>query len=593
MSNSPLGVLFLALIICAHAFPAPCHGQEIPKDCADDIQQVVNGPAGHLNARLQTFLDAPQRLDCIWALLVASGNVNTMVANARIRTALQNAYEAQKRSNTMQEGSSAGSGGSTNAISKPNTPLSLATDFGGITSSTNSQTVTFQAPLDGIPRTLVAHGDLAYCTAPLAAVKSRCVHRKVLDALDRVGVGVSVNTSATSKNVTGTATGAPQGTTQQAALSSVGSKLPSLASVFTKVTVFKGALNLPDPKKIDATPEQKDFVKVWNDLLKIPAYSEWQNCMLRRLNKPSISLAELQDAFAKYYVQIVGVMLAGTTVDCSDAPASRIPAVYTQSPTKEKQQLLDDLEDYLAAAGLVEAQFYEAATAAADAPMLSVEYDYNTPQNQPSNSTIKLVGSFSFLKSKAQAAAKSKADAAKKSKAAGTGKTKTGDSSDSSVPTAPLTLTYNSGISLYNYTPASTIPGSGLLRDVQVGTQLDYNISSSNWPGVLKKIGDNTASATYYFQYQTSPSILNVTPGSPLNGITITGLPSTATQVFAKKGDIHVAQLKWGLGKGKNVKFPIAVTYSNRTELITHPTWGIQFGVSYDLSSFMGTGSSK
>jgi hypothetical protein len=103
-------------------------------------------------------------------------------------------------------------------------------------------------------------------------------------------------------------------------------------------------------------------------------------------------------------------------------------------------------------------------------------------------------------------------------------------------------------------------------------------------------MGDSTASGTYYFQYQSSPAILNVTPGSPLNGITIIGLPSNATQIFTQKGSIHVFQLKYGLGTGTNVKFPIAVTYSNRTELIAHPTWGLQFGVTYDFTSLLGGG---
>lgn len=78
-----------------------------------------------------------------------------------------------------------------------------------------------------------------------------------------------------------------------------------------------------------------------------------------------------------------------------------------------------------------------------------------------------------------------------------------------------------------------------------------------------------------------------MTPGSPVNGITFTGLPSTATQIFTQKGNINVAQVRYGFGTGTNLKFPIAVTWSNRTELIAHPTWGLQFGVSYDFSSLL------
>jgi hypothetical protein len=34
-----------------------------------------------------------------------------------------------------------------------------------------------------------------------------------------------------------------------------------------------------------------------------------------------------------------------------------------------------------------------------------------------------------------------------------------------------------------------------------------------------------------------------------------------------------------------SVRFPIAVSWSNRTELITKPAWRAQIGVSYDLDS--------
>jgi hypothetical protein len=63
--------------------------------------------------------------------------------------------------------------------------------------------------------------------------------------------------------------------------------------------------------------------------------------------------------------------------------------------------------------------------------------------------------------------------------------------------------------------------------------------------------------------------------------------------VFTRKGNISFVQLKYGFGTGTNVKFPIAVSWSNRSELIAHPTWGAQFGVSYDFSSLLGSGASS
>ena len=58
-----------------------------------------------------------------------------------------------------------------------------------------------------------------------------------------------------------------------------------------------------------------------------------------------------------------------------------------------------------------------------------------------------------------------------------------------------------------------------------------------------------------------------------------------------KRGVIHLGQFRLGFGTGSNSNFtfPIAFTYSNRTELIVHPTWGVQFGITYNLNSLFSS----
>lgn len=182
-------------------------------------------------------------------------------------------------------------------------------------------------------------------------------------------------------------------------------------------------------------------------------------------------------------------------------------------------------------------------------PVLTFEYDWSRPQNQPTNSTLKVILSKNVL--------------------------------DKLKQNTVWTITANGAVSLYDAQPASTIPGASHLRDAQAGAEVDRILPK------LPKIGQTTLSLAYYFQRQESPSILNVTPGSPITGITFTGLPANASQVFAQKGDIHLAQLKWALGTGKNVRFPFAFSYSNRTDLIQKPDWRGQFGISYDFSSLL------
>ena len=178
-------------------------------------------------------------------------------------------------------------------------------------------------------------------------------------------------------------------------------------------------------------------------------------------------------------------------------------------------------------------------------PLLTLEYDYNRPASQPTNSTVRLVGQ---------------------------------------TVLGGWTLTGNGAVSVYDSTPSSAIPGASLLRDVQIAAEACYDFSK------LKKstlLGHSTASTAYYFQ---NPAILNVTPGQPVTGVTITGLPATATQVYAQKGIISILQGKFTYSPGSSsISLPVSFTWSNRTELVTNPTWRGQVGISYDFDSLFGS----
>jgi hypothetical protein len=174
----------------------------------------------------------------------------------------------------------------------------------------------------------------------------------------------------------------------------------------------------------------------------------------------------------------------------------------------------------------------------ADQPVLSIEYNNNRPVGQATTSTFRLIFDKGVNK---------------------------------------WSFTFNGAVTFYDTRPQA--PTTSRYRDAQVGAQVQRDIGKFlSTPAAL--------SASYYFQYQNGPAILNVTPGTPLPGITFTGLPSNATQVFAQTGNLHLGQLRLVLSPGQsNVRFPVAVSYSNRTELIAKPTWRAQVGVSYDFDS--------
>jgi hypothetical protein len=516
---------------------------------------------------------------------------------------------AQKSSNTTQTGAPGGSNGSTSAVSKPNTPMSLATEYGGITSSTSNQTMTLQTTLDGIPYGLVTH-TTPYCWSPVVTIPG-CLSASKLQWLNRVGVGVTANTSTPSQNVKGTA--APSQTTaQQASLSTAGSTATSLSSVFAKYTIYRGKVTVDLSKVPDYKlgPEGQAISQLLETLPEpaLTNYNNWKKNCLAKFTAANLDTPQKRnDYFARYYAPIVGILFKNPPDQAScgeNASVATVPAIQVDKLQPYQKQLLTAYYNYLASLSLFQAGLDKTILAAAK-PVIAVEYDFNTPVNQPTTSTAKLVVSKPWLPKKCASSSKKPADKSSASpdssrEAATPAQTTDTDPKDKKNPCVgsaasgcmnQLTATLNAGGNFYNSTPLG-VPGASAFRDAQVGTEFDYAICTANPNPILAWLGNATFGLTYYYQDQKSPSILKVTPGMPLPGISITGLASTTSTVFATKGPINFVQLKYGLGTGKNVKFPIAVSWSNRTDLITHSLWSAQFGVSYDFSSLFNSSSS-
>jgi hypothetical protein len=263
----------------------------------------------------------------------------------------------------------------------------------------------------------------------------------------------------------------------------------------------------------------------------------------------------------------------------------------------------------------------------AQTPLLGAEYDLNTPASQPSYSSLKANFSWNPIKSTAARQSSNAANLASKGETvaahaaaeqatvalplastatrnaltlqtpaapkmppvttAASGQDKAAkDAAKDSTP--PVTINASLSFDLYNGKPPSGVPGTERLRDFQTGAEIDFQVPTSKIRGIGGLIGDSTLAGSYYYQDQTSPGIVTGPPSS----ITIVGLPSTAKTVYTSKGPINLGQVRWGLGTGSNLSFPICFTYSNRSELISHPIKGFQFGLSYNLSALFTRGSS-
>ena len=131
--------LGLTLFLCSHIVQG-----QIPTSCE---QFLENAPTA--------LADLSNSSTCFWELALRD--------KTSFDAALKAQAAVQKNSTTTQMGAPSNSNGSTSAISKPNTVFSLASEYGGITSSTSNQTVTLQATLDGIPQAIAQHGGKPYC----------------------------------------------------------------------------------------------------------------------------------------------------------------------------------------------------------------------------------------------------------------------------------------------------------------------------------------------------------------------------------------------------------------------------------------------
>lgn len=492
---------------------------------------------------LKKMLNVNLRPPCVVELLILPE------ASQATRMILFNLFKSATQ-NLQQNGSTAGgTNGSTNLVSKNLTSqiLAFASEYGAITESTSGQTTTVSGTVDGIPLALEAHtqGLFAECGANIVP-GSKCLPSKWFDSLGRISYSLSLD-STPGSTLTGTAVGPPQGNAQQVSVNTAGSPI-GMSQITGKVVLVQPSATFDSFTKAlkQLSSQQKDS---------------------SALTGPGTTLQKAQDALSAYqdgaqdYLAWVDqatdkLKQAGPGEIISEwrKLSSELAAVLERGSLAKKgpteQQLIQTALSFASAyAGYASAErlFYN--TQQLPKPVLSAAYNLNRPANQPSNSVFQLIWGQSL----------------------GT----------------KWTLTANGAVSLYNSAPSSSVRGARSLRDVQAGFEADRDL------GPLWILGPATASGAYYFQYQSSPAILNVNPSQPISGISITGLPSTATQIFAQKGSIHVAQLKLALGSSKSSwKFPVSVTWSNRTELITKPTWRAQIGITYDFDSLL-SGTSK
>ena len=595
-----LPVLLLAAGTTAHA--------EEPLSCQEVFHRVwqdkQNNTLQDFQIEIEHSLQPATTSSCAAEYLHAIEPNLQEAALKLFRPARQNLFRAlENYSPQQQQSSTTSSTSSVNPVSKATGPSAIAEEFSGVNVNSSTSALTFQFA----PGTLLSNLEEASVVVPCSTslrISRSCVGGPLAAFAERLTFSVTANTSTAGQAIKGTATSTTQAPSVPVTLSTAGTTEPSFGGFGVKAVAIYAPANTStgdtagQAQKTLDTALSEQSAQLANQLLSCSAY--------QTVTKRTVAALSAQSSEGMF-LQIL-----------SSQYASLGDALFACIQTD--QQLVKHLQDYLAAV-LADAAS-ENDINAARKPLLGFEYDLNTPQNQPSYSSVKANFSITFGKTRSktdtstkekQTLSTSSCDTADSTSvlqpacavaslviATGQGTSRAAANvSDASTSlsnskkqnaaikgaaagnTKPWAINASIAADVYNAEPSSNIPSASHLRDIQAGIEIDRILRSSKLPAIGSLIGDSTLAGVYYYQDQTSPSILK----GPPQTITIADLPSTATQVYTSRGPINLGQIRLGLGTGSNVSFPICFTYSNRSGLITHPIKGLQFGLSYNLSS--------
>jgi hypothetical protein len=509
-------------------------------DCAVSLGLILADPAPGTSAanatlikqtRARQALEVEQNSSCYADILRNAPTIlNGAVAERRWYQNFLNALE--HRRTDKQAGSSTGTGGSTNLVSKGLTAraIAFAAEYGALTESVNQEIVTVSGSLDGFAAALARQRLFEYC--PLKDTSPACLSRGGLDFLRRLSYAVSFDTSRNANTVAATSSGSPQGDAQPV----------TFTASRRQISAWTGRLILWNSR--DTTSQE--FRKQWSASLQAAAAAQLKAAGGVLLTEFRTFLGHLEfrndTEYQNALVEAVKKLSAATTPAELNAAFNEWATNFLESvqrqPPEKLRQIIEGAVDLMYQRGMYLLAEDNFIYPLAQKPVLTVEYNNNRPVAQEPNSTFRMVFDIGIHKK--------------------------------------WSLVANGAVSIYDNRPQ--VVGVKRLRSAQFGIQAQRDL------GTLSLLGAAALSGTYYFQQQHSPAVLNVTPGTPLPGITLINLPDTAAKIFGEKGNIHIGQLKLVLSPGtSNARIPLSVSYSNRTELITKPFWRAQIGITYDF----------
>lgn len=401
--------------------------------------------------------------------------------------------------------------------------LSVASEYGALTQSSNKGIVTLRGNLAGLPSALLSHDVFPYCIES-DTVSAFCVNGSLLSVLRKVSFGVSFDPSrqATLTATPTTPAGGPSQqvtfTASQREITGISLRAELLNRRDTTSAEFRDTWKAAIATGLDqAATDLMSAGTFFEDVMELPIYDEWRTRSRRAIETAGRDRGQIVRATTQALQELTAAVRA--------MPDYQTRLAAMQGAYNRLFQRQDEVID-----------------AVATANVLAVEYTLARPASQPSTSNYRVIYDQPLSR-----------------------KTK---------------VVANAALTHYVDTPADAAAG-GRIRDAQIGVQLDRGLGDT-------AIGAAVVSVAGYFQYQRAASIFTIDPANPLPGVTVTGLPDGATEVFTKTGHIWLAQAKLTLTPAtSSVTVPVSFTYSNRTELVDKSTWRGQIGLSYNVDALL------
>jgi hypothetical protein len=429
----------------------------------------------------------------------------------------------------QQLGPAATAPGTTSLVAKAGsaTLMSFGLDTGVLTRTVNGSTATLTANADELFR-LISGSDAEICTSNCG--NQGFGHKYLLNPLSFAPTFALAQSSASTTPTSGQASGTTANNISSVSIPSGAGKLSS----FTAKYQFLNRFDPRDSKFADqwtakvqslapvAITAGNSIQAVYEELQKDTNFkaafntSEQDDLVLLYAAADDPSGKRLLDAFESLWLRVMQTALNDPDLSALVAKAMQDQTAYRRS--------------------------WNAAVASVVGTMVSAQYTFNKPLNQPETHDFTFILAQSF-------------------KDHGT-------------------LTFNGTVSVYQ----GTLPAGaqyGRVHYGQFSTEYDRNVTS------VQNTYQWQFNIAGYWQYQPNSSVLNIPAGTVAPGTTIP-LPNGTQEFVGTAGSLWVTQAGFTVKGPNGVNIPVGVSWSNKTDLLRGTKVGGQFGISYNFSSIKG-----